>query len=46
MSEELPIVYVARHGEIAWALIGQHTGLTDLPLPSVTVSERDAAEDA
>jgi probable phosphoglycerate mutase len=32
MSAELPVVYVARHGETAWSLTGQHTGLTDLPL--------------
>jgi len=32
MSEALPIVYLARHGETAWSLTGQHTGLTDLPL--------------
>ena len=32
MSEALPIVYLARHGETAWTLSGQHTGLTDLPL--------------
>src|SRR6266702_5680339 len=32
MSEILPVVYLARHGETAWSVTGQHTGLTDLPL--------------
>ena len=32
MSEALPTVYLARHGETPWTVTGQHTGLTDLPL--------------
>jgi probable phosphoglycerate mutase len=32
MSEQLPAIYLARHGETAWSLSGQHTGTTDLPL--------------
>jgi len=32
MSEILPVVYLARHGETAWSVTGRHTGLTDLPL--------------
>ena len=32
MAESLPEVYLARHGETAWTLSGQHTGRTDLPL--------------
>ena len=32
MNEVLPVVYLARHGETAWSLTGQHTGRTDLPL--------------
>jgi broad specificity phosphatase PhoE len=32
MSNQLPTIYLARHGETAWSLSGQHTGLTDLPL--------------
>src|SRR5262249_35206138 len=32
MSEAFPIIYLARHGETAWSLTGQYTGLTDLPL--------------
>jgi probable phosphoglycerate mutase len=32
MSEALPMVYLARHGDTAWTHSGQHTGRTDLPL--------------
>ena len=32
MPDALPVVYLARHGETAWSLSGQHTGITDLPL--------------
>jgi broad specificity phosphatase PhoE len=32
MSKALPVIYLARHGETAWSLSGQHTGRTDLPL--------------
>ncbi len=32
MSQDLPEIYLARHGETAWTITGQHTGTTDLPL--------------
>ena len=32
MNQLLPIIYLARHGETAWTLSGQYTGVTDLPL--------------
>src|SRR5712671_3197951 len=32
MSRSLPLVSLARHGETAWTLSHQHTGISDLPL--------------
>jgi broad specificity phosphatase PhoE len=32
MTAGLVKVYLARHGETAWSVTGQHTGMTDLPL--------------
>ncbi|QIG51080.1 histidine phosphatase family protein [Nordella sp. HKS 07] len=32
MTEGLPSIYLARHGETAWSLSGQHIGVTDPPL--------------
>jgi len=32
MNPTWPSVYLARHGETAWSVSGQHTGLTDVPL--------------
>jgi probable phosphoglycerate mutase len=32
MAQLLPRVFLARHGETAWTVTGQHTGRTDLPL--------------
>jgi broad specificity phosphatase PhoE len=32
MTAPLPQVVLARHGETAWSLSGQHTSFTDLPL--------------
>jgi len=40
VSEQFPIVYLARHGETAWTVTGQHTGRTDLPLTEA--GERNA----
>lgn len=34
MDNQLPVVYLARHGETAWTLAGRHTSFTDLPLTS------------
>jgi probable phosphoglycerate mutase len=32
MSESLPEVYLARHGETEWTISRKHTGRTDIPL--------------
>jgi broad specificity phosphatase PhoE len=32
MDNHFPVIYIARHGDTAWTVSGQHTGLTDLPL--------------
>jgi broad specificity phosphatase PhoE len=32
MSEALPEIYLARHGETAWTISRQHTGRSDIPL--------------
>src|SRR5438105_764742 len=32
MAEKLPSIYLARHGETAWSVSGQHTGRSDIPL--------------
>jgi probable phosphoglycerate mutase len=42
MSTSLPEIYLARHGETAWTISRQHTGLTDIPL--LRQGEEDAIQ--
>lgn len=42
MSAQLPLVYLARHGETAWTISGQHTGLSDIPLTAQGEQEAKA----
>ncbi|MDB5340282.1 MAG: putative phosphoglycerate mutase family protein [Planctomycetaceae bacterium] len=42
VSDPHPVIYLARHGETAWSLSGQHTGLSDLPLTAR--GERNAVQ--
>ena len=40
MSEQFPVTYIARHGDTAWTVSGQHTGLIDLPLNEMASATR------
>lgn len=39
MSDALPAVYLARHGQTAWTISRRHTGVTDLPLTAAGEAE-------
>lgn len=39
MSGALPVVCLARHGQTAWTISHQHTGVTDLPLTAAGEAE-------
>lgn len=40
IKNQLPRIYLVRHGETAWTISGQHTGHTDIPLTQL--GERNA----
>ncbi len=40
--DRLPQIFAARHGETAWTISGQHTGLSDIPL--TLRGQRNAAQ--
>ena len=42
MSDGLHVLYLARHGETAWSLSGQHTSVTDLPLTEAGERQADS----
>ena len=35
VKPNLPQIYLVRHGQTAWSLSGQHTGLSDIPLTAI-----------
>jgi len=45
MKQSLPRVYLARHGQTEWAVTGQHTGRTDIPLTTIGEAEARSLAD-
>lgn len=43
--EALPVCFLVRHGQTAWSLTGQHTGLADIPLTEAGEGEARALAD-